>query len=165
MLNEFFNEDGILDILTHGNFYNTDIEITRHDANTGLLLIGKGNGEFTPLRSYQTGFWSDGDTKSLVALLNNAKEPVYVCAATNMPVKAFKLAGKNARMVTLQPKDAYGIVTMLDGKTRKMEFCAGSGYLSECSKFFRLTPHMKHVDVFDVKGASRTVYPSVVASK
>ena len=160
-----FNEDGILDILTHGNFYNTDIEITRHDANTGLLLIGKGNGEFTPLRSYQTGFWSDGDTKSLVVLLNNTKEPVYVCAATNMPVKAFKLAGKNAKMVALQPKDAYGIITMSDGKTRKMEFCAGSGYLSECSKFFRLTPQMKQVDVFDVKGNPRTVYPSVVASK
>ncbi|MBK8343588.1 MAG: VCBS repeat-containing protein [Bacteroidetes bacterium] len=32
-----FNEDGIMDILLHGNFYNTEIEITRHDA--GRIVI------------------------------------------------------------------------------------------------------------------------------
>ena len=160
-----FNEDGILDILTHGNFYNTDIEITRHDASTGLLLIGKGNGEFTPVPSYLSGFWSDGDTKSLVVLLDKSKAPVYVCAASNMPVKAFKLDKYNHDMMELQPKDAYAMVTMTDGKTRKMEFCAGSGYMSECSKYLRLTPQMKQVEVFDVKGTQRTVFPNVIAKK
>ncbi len=142
-----FNEDGILDILTQGNFYNTDIEITRHDASTGLLLLGKGDGTFTPVRSYQSGFWSDGDTKSLVVLLDKNKAPVYVCAASNMPVKAFKLAKYNNNMMALAPADAYATVTMNDGKTRKMEFCAGSGYLSECTKYLPLTPQMEQVGV------------------
>ena len=39
-----------MDVLMHGNFYNTEIEITRHDAGNGLLLLGKGDGTFTPMR-------------------------------------------------------------------------------------------------------------------
>lgn len=45
LVTDDFNEDGIQDILLHGNFYNTEIEITRHDAGTGLLLYGKGDGK------------------------------------------------------------------------------------------------------------------------
>ena len=44
MVTDDFNEDGFADILMHGNFYNTEIEITRHDAGNGLLLYGKGDG-------------------------------------------------------------------------------------------------------------------------
>ncbi|HRH61540.1 MAG TPA: hypothetical protein PL045_13275, partial [Chitinophagaceae bacterium] len=160
-----FNEDGIPDILTHGNFYNTDMETTRYDAGTGLLLLGKGNGEFTVVPSRISGFWSKGDTKALVVLLNEKKAPVYVCAGSNMPVGVFELTQTKTDMLKLSKQDAYAIATLANGAKRKMEFCAGSSYLSQCAKFIRVTPQIKQVEVFDVNGTGKTIYPAVTANK
>ncbi|HRH59239.1 MAG TPA: VCBS repeat-containing protein [Chitinophagaceae bacterium] len=160
-----FNEDGIPDILTHGNFYNTDMETTRYDASTGILLLGKGNGEFTPVPSRISGFWSKGDTKSLIVLLNHSRAPQYVCAGSNAPVGVYALTGHSHDMLKPSAKDAYAVATMNDGTKRKMEFCAGSGYLSQCTKYIRVTPQMKQVDVYDVNGNAKTLYPALMAKK
>lgn len=159
-----FNEDGIPDILTHGNFYNTDMETTRYDASTGLLLLGKGNGEFTAVRSINSGFWSRGDCKSLAVSLSPAKKPVYFCGGSNMPIGTYQLTSNKSTFITLMPADATAIVTMNNGKTQKMEFCAGSGYLSQCAKFVRITPQIKQVQVLDAKGNSRTIYSAAVTA-
>lgn len=166
MVSDDFNEDGIPDILMHGNFYNTEIEITRHDAGTGLLLIGKGDGTFEPLRNFQTGFKSDGDAKGLAtALVGKTHQPVYLVCNSAGKMESFSLINKNHEIIELASTDAYAMISYKDGKKAKMELYAGSGYLSQSSKFVRITPLISSVEVFDYKGTARMVYPETTASK
>jgi len=165
MVADDFNNDGITDILMHGNFYNTEIEITRHDAGSGLLLIGKGDGTFEPMRGYQTGFKSDGDAKGLSAILvGKTHQPVYLIGNSNGKMESYGLIG-NKEVILLASTDAYAMITYKDGKKSRVELYAGSGYMSQSSKFIRITSTMSRIEVFDYKGASRTVYPAATASK
>lgn len=160
-----FNEDGIMDILMHGNFYNTEIEITRHDAGTGMLLLGKGDGTFAPRRGYISGFKSDGDAKAMAMVLDTkTKQPVYLLGHSNGKMQAYGLINA-AKMIELASNDAYAIITYTDGKTGKQELYNGSGYLSQSAKSIRITAQMKQVDVYDYTGKMRTVYPAAMASK
>lgn len=161
-----FNNDGNLDILQHGNFYNTEIEITRHDAGTGVLLLGKGDCTFAPVKSYYSGFWNDGDAKGLAAILvGKDKQPVFLCTNSAMPMKAFVLSEKSLKTVNFSQNDSYATVTMANGKTCKVELYNGSGYLSQSSKYIRLTPGITNVTVTDYKGNTRTAYPSATAMR
>lgn len=160
-----FNEDGIMDILLHGNFYNTEIEITRHDAGTGLLLYGKGDGTFAPQRGFISGFKSDGDAKALATILDSkTKQPVYLIGNSNGKMESYGLI-KTAQIIELNANDAYAIVTMKDGKKAKVEFYAGSGYLSQSVKMIRITALTAQVDVYDYKGSMRTVFPAALSAK
>lgn len=161
-----FNEDGYPDILAHGNFYNTEIEITRHDAGTGILLTGKGDGTFMPVRSYISGLKNDGDAKGLAVLLKGAnKQPVYLLANASGPLEAFALTKANVPVITFEPTDAYADVQMKNGRTQRVELYNGSGYLSQSSKFIRLTPEIKEITVYNYKGESKKVFPATIALK
>ena len=81
-----------------------------------------------------------------------------------MPMGTYQLTSNKSTFITLMPADATAIVTMNNGKTQKMEFCAGSGYLSQCAKFVRITPQIKQVQVMDAKGNSRTIYSAAVTA-
>ncbi|MFI5172938.1 MAG: VCBS repeat-containing protein, partial [Chitinophagales bacterium] len=164
MVADDFNEDGITDILMHGNFYNTEIEITRHDAGSGLLLLGKGDGTFTAQRSFISGFRNQGDAKGLACLVNSNGQPVYLAANSNGKMESFNLV-RTTKMIELASNDAYAIITMKDGKKSKSELYAGSGYLSQSAKYIRITPNISSIEVYDYKGNMRSVYPSSTASK
>ena len=62
---EDFDNDGKEDIVIAGNFYNSEIKTMRNDAGQGLFLKGKGNGEFTPVRGYDSGLYIPGDVKKM----------------------------------------------------------------------------------------------------
>lgn len=161
-----FNNDGYMDILQHGNFYNTEIEITRHDAGTGTLLLGKGDCTFTPVRSISSGFWSDGDAKGMAVLLDGKNaQPIILCGNSAGPMKAFGLTDKSIHTIKLGQNACVATITMKDGKTSRCELYNGSGYLSQQSKYIRITPNMAQVTVTDYNGTTATVYPSATASK
>jgi len=60
-----FDKDGFMDIVIAGNLYNSEIKTVRNDAGQGLFLKGDGNGEFTPVRGYDSGLYIPGDVKKL----------------------------------------------------------------------------------------------------
>ncbi len=166
MVTDDFNEDGIIDILMHGNFYNTDIEVTRHDAGTGLLLIGKGDGTFAPMHGYQTGFKSDGDAKGLATILiGSTKQPAILIGNSNGFMQSYGLIDQTVQTIALTSTDAYAIITFNDGKKSKVELYNGSGYLSQSSKYLRITPTVASIEVFNYAGAGTVVYPGGTASK
>lgn len=159
-----FNDDGFMDILQHGNFYNTEIEITRHDAGTGVLLLGNGNCEFTAVPSIYSGFWSNGDAKGMSVLLAGiSKQPVVLCGNSAGPLKAFSMTEKNVKALPLKQNDAFAVITMKDGKNCKYELYNGSGYMSQGVKYVRLTPNISAISVTDFTGNSRSVYPAATA--
>ncbi len=165
MITDDFNQDGFVDILMHGNFYNTEIEVTRHDAGSGLLLLGKGDGSFTPQHGYFSGFKSDADAKGLACLLDGkSKQPVYIIANSNGKTESFGLTN-TTEIVALASTDVYAMVMMKDGSKAKVELYTGSGYLSQSAKYVRITDKVASVEVSDYKGAKRMVYPNAVSLK
>lgn len=58
------DQDQDLDLLIGGNFYNVSTYQGIYDAFNGLVLRND-KGQFTPLSSYQTGFYTSGEVRSL----------------------------------------------------------------------------------------------------
>ncbi|MEO1451834.1 MAG: VCBS repeat-containing protein, partial [Bacteroidota bacterium] len=59
------NGDGHKDILLAGNTYATDTQVGWYDAFNGLVLLGDGEGHFSPLPASQTGLKLDGAVRHL----------------------------------------------------------------------------------------------------
>ncbi|MRI01122.1 hypothetical protein GH721_11330 [Kriegella sp. EG-1] len=85
-----FNKDGNKDILVAGNLYVSEIETTRNDAGVGLLLIGNGKNDFTPISPKESGFFMPYDVKKLVPI-KTSTETHYIGAVNNGSIQSFKL--------------------------------------------------------------------------
>lgn len=77
-----FNQDGKLDILLAGNFFDTLPEWGRFDANYGLLLVGKGQGKFDVIKSKDSGFKTLGQVRNM-AKIKSAKQGILLVLAKN----------------------------------------------------------------------------------
>ncbi|MFT4565827.1 MAG: hypothetical protein ACI9FN_000780, partial [Saprospiraceae bacterium] len=62
------NRDGFKDILIAGNLYAAEIETPRNDASIGLLLLGSKVGVYTPVPVNESGFFAQGDVKSMTPI-------------------------------------------------------------------------------------------------
>ena len=154
---EDFTGDGIVDILCQGNYYQTDILVMRHDGGTGLLLEGKGNGKFDPIRSFQSGFWSDGDARalSLVSCGENTS-PIIVAGVNSGETKIYTYPSE--KIITTNSDDVYAIVTYTDNSNQKREFYKGEGYYAQRSNFITINNKIRSIIIVDYKGNKREVY-------
>ncbi|GAB2498072.1 VCBS repeat-containing protein [Algoriphagus taiwanensis] len=84
------NGDGNLDILLTGNDYGNEIFIGRLDASLGLLLLGDGNGGFTPVNSRESGFVVPGDAKGLVRLEGANGQSLFAAAQNRGKLLVFR---------------------------------------------------------------------------
>ena len=89
MINDF-DRDGNQDILIIGNMYPVEVETTRNDAGVGLFLKGNAKGEFTPISSYESGFFSNGDGKKM-SLINIKGVNHIVVAINNGSIEGFRI--------------------------------------------------------------------------
>lgn len=62
------NHDGNPDLVLGGNQNQTRIRIGKMDAGLGLVLLGDGKGQFTPLTPSESGLGIKGDIKSILHL-------------------------------------------------------------------------------------------------
>ncbi len=65
ILSQDFNKDGKKDILLMGNNSKFRLRIGKVDANTGLMLLNKGNFQFASLSPQQSGVYVRGDVRSV----------------------------------------------------------------------------------------------------
>jgi len=74
-----FDGDSNIDILLIGNSYAAEVETGRHDAGTGILLLGASTGNFTSIPLKETGFFANGDAKSIISVdLRNKKQIILI---------------------------------------------------------------------------------------
>ena len=75
-----YDKDGHQDILLVGNFFDNIPEIGRYDANYGLVLAGRGKGNYNVQTSKQTGFFTKGQVRKMRVInsLGGKKEVVLV---------------------------------------------------------------------------------------
>ena len=67
-----------MDILTVGNLYVSEIETTRNDAGTGLILYGDGKNNFKATDHFETGFFANKDAKKVKISDDGSKKLIFV---------------------------------------------------------------------------------------
>ncbi|WP_337043091.1 VCBS repeat-containing protein [Emticicia sp. 17c] len=77
-----YDNDKNPDILLTGNFYDVLPEIGRYDSNHGLVLHGKGKGQFEVLKPKDTGFFSNGQVRRM-KIVRGAKKNMLILAKNN----------------------------------------------------------------------------------
>lgn len=68
------NGDGNPDLILGGNQNQTRIRIGKIDAGLGLILLGDGKGNFTPLSASKSGLGIKGDIKSILKLKGDSSD-------------------------------------------------------------------------------------------
>ena len=87
---EDFNLDGNLDVVLVGNLFVSEIETTRNDAGTGLLLLGNGDTSFRALNHSETGLFANNDAKK-AKLLKDGNQKLILIANNNDVLQVFKV--------------------------------------------------------------------------
>jgi hypothetical protein len=151
-----FDGDGNTDLLFNNNDYGTDVLVGRYDALNGLLLLGKGNGEFVPQSVSSSGIFIPGNGKGLVKL-RNGKENYIVAAAQNRgALKVFELDHK-IRSVPVMADDISADIQLINGNARKQEFYYGSSFLSQSARFLTIGSSVKSLTITNTKGQKRNI--------
>jgi len=86
---EDLNKDGIVDLILVGNMYDTEVETIRYDAGRGLVLLGKGNGDFMPLSPAESGLFAWDNVKQIKKLQVGSRT-LYVLAVNQGKLMTFE---------------------------------------------------------------------------
>jgi hypothetical protein len=129
-----FNADGWRDVLLIGNSYAPETYSGWYDAGRGTILLGNGKGRFRAVPSAEAGLQIDGDAKGL-AVLSTGASVSYLVTNTNGPVQWLALR-KNSQPAIgrLKPTETQSLIRHTDGRTERVEYYHGSGYLSQSSQ-------------------------------
>ena len=84
-----FNQDGHLDILLAGNFHDVLPEIGQYDANYGLLLEGKGEGQFVVKKPRDSGFFTKGQVRNMQQVKGANGQTFLLLAKNNDKLQVF----------------------------------------------------------------------------
>ncbi|QHV98395.1 VCBS repeat-containing protein [Spirosoma endbachense] len=91
ILTDDYDNDGKMDILLAGNFFDVLTELGRYDANYGLLLTGNGKGEFTARKPRDTGFFVRGQVRRMQTGHGANGKPFIILAKNNDRAQVFSL--------------------------------------------------------------------------
>jgi hypothetical protein len=84
------NGDGILDLVTAGNFHGLKPNLGRMDASYGLVLRGDGSGHFTPVPARESGFLVSGEARDVERLTSTRYGRLIVVARNDAPAQIFR---------------------------------------------------------------------------
>ena len=144
MIAEDFNGDGNLDICLNTNDFSTTPSLGRYDALNGLVLIGNGNGTFNPLTIEQSGVFIPGNGRAFCMLADASNSAIFAASQNRGQLKFFSL--KNKFQVTGVPPNAIAAELVLtNNRKRKIEFPAGSSFLSQSSRKILKTPAISQI--------------------
>lgn len=152
-----FNNDGNLDAILIGNDYGNEPTYGQYDALSGLVLMGNGSGDFNILQSRESGFLVERDGKGLARL--SGKHSDLVIATQNRDSLKIFATPNSYGLPEFEPSknDQWAKLTYEDGRTQKIEFYYGSGYLSQSTRKIRLSKGVIQLEVYSSNGAIRNV--------
>jgi hypothetical protein len=143
-----FDGDGNLDALLVGNSFATETYAGWYDAGQGTLLLGDGRGGFRVVPYPRAGLDVPGDAKAL-ARIETARGPLFVVSNPGGPVQLLRPTRPAPGTARLLPESAaYALLTRADGRTGRVEFYRGSGYLSGSTRRWRVPAGARNVRVF-----------------
>ncbi len=86
------NNDGVEDVITAGNIYETEVETPRLDAISGLILLSNGKDGYEVLSHQESGLFLEGNVKSIEIISNAKKERFLINTANNGPLAIHKIS-------------------------------------------------------------------------
>jgi hypothetical protein len=86
-----WNNDGHLDLLIAGNYYEREVETTRSDAGTGQVLLGDGSGNFEVMRPFESGLTAIYDVRAIQMIKDKSGTPLILVANNNLRMQVFQL--------------------------------------------------------------------------
>jgi len=86
-----YNHDGNEDLLLCGNMNHARLRPGKYDANYGVLLQGDGKGGFSYIPQQQSGFYLQGDVRSVISI-----NDMLLFGINQQPVKAYKYNSNGA---------------------------------------------------------------------
>lgn len=153
-----YNSDGNTDLLLTGNSYSTTISDGQYDAFTGLMLAGDGKGGLIPVPGRESGFFADGDTKSLAELTLKNRSSLILVARNSDSLKVIKSLRSNVQIIRLRKDEVFAELTYQTGEKEYREFYYGSGYLSQSSRVCKVPAGVITVTFTSYKGETRTIH-------
>ncbi len=81
-----FDSDGNKDILIGGNLYKVKPEVGRYDASYGVFMKGDGKGRFKTIKSKESGFFVDGETRDIKKIKIQNSDYVLVARNNDSPL-------------------------------------------------------------------------------
>ncbi|SDK45202.1 Repeat domain-containing protein [Catalinimonas alkaloidigena] len=87
-----FDGDGQSDILLAGNFFDVLPEIGRYDASYGLVLCGKKDGSYQPLRPQESGFFTRGQVRHVQPARGRGEERWLILAKNDAAAQVMRYA-------------------------------------------------------------------------
>ncbi len=87
-----YDNDGDVDLFVAGNYHNREVETTRSDAGTGLVLINDGKGNFNPMSIMESGVYASLDARDAVLVKAGPNQrKLLIVANNNGPAQVFGL--------------------------------------------------------------------------
>ncbi len=146
------NRDGFLDVLMIGNDHGAEVSIGRLDGHDGLIMMNSGKGDWNPMKASESGFYVQGDGKSLASVFNSQSGKLEIVAGQNKgELKVFELKG-DRKYLKFKDGDRYAIIHFPDGSTLRMENYFGSTYLSQSSDYVELPEGIERYEIFTKDG-------------
>lgn len=138
MLSGDFNSDKHPDLLMTGNNFNSEAINGSHDAFIGLFLKGNQSEMLTPERASHSGFFVDGDGRSLVSLFDNQTNQLIIASQNADSLKIFRIRNPGDHWIKISPTklDRCIKIDYRDGSEYVKELYYGSSYLSQTSRDF-----------------------------
>ncbi|MEA1787449.1 VCBS repeat-containing protein [Arenibacter sp. GZD96] len=147
------NNDTYPDVLLAGNRRDTETLSGFLDGSIGTVLLGSADLSFTSLQHKTSGFYADGDARS-IAHISTPNHQGFLVSNNNGALQFYGLK-TNGRTVRLQAGDVYALVALPNGKTYKEEFYHGSGYLSQHSFSLNIPENAQKVTIFNIRDGQR----------
>lgn len=147
------NQDGWVDIIIGGNNSETEVVYGKQDASNGLVLLNKGNYNFTNIPSQHSGLDMNGEIRGLVTFENGQSEIGLLLTENRKRVKKYKL-NKKKKLESMKffSEETYALLFFVDGSVRKIENYRGEGYLSQSSSSFYVPDNAQSVSFRNVNG-------------
>ncbi|HSB93664.1 MAG TPA: VCBS repeat-containing protein, partial [Flavitalea sp.] len=155
MITDDFDGDGNLDVLLAGNDYGTEVSVGRYDAFNGLLLKGNGKGQFKVVPLAESGVFLPGNAKALVRFLGRGDTYQVLGSQNRGRIKVFRL-NENGKSIRIAKDENSAVVTLKNGQKQKWEFPIGSSFLSQSSRFLKVSDQVQSVTISGYKGNNRT---------
>jgi len=145
------NGDGNLDIALTGNDFGAEPAIGRYDAMNGLVMTGDGKGNFRTLSMAESGLYLPGNAKGLAKIRDNNNN-YFLAASQNKDRLKLYRKRKTGKLYPVNAEDMDIIVTLKNGRKRKMENYTGSSFLSQSSSFIEINDQISAVEIINRKG-------------
>ena len=156
MVVDDFNHDGNLDVAINGNDFGTEVGNGRYDALNGLVMLGDGKGNFSPLSILQSGLYIPGNGKALIKCRGSNNSYLLAASQNKGPLKIFSSKTKQ-KIIPLLPDDKFWIYTLKNGKKRREELYLGNSYLSQSTPFIVTDETISRIEITNKKGEKRII--------